>query len=73
MLTVTYLENGVRNTRTCDFITADNEKGVAYAYTCIPKLNKNITLIYFDGWNNYGMPLWRRNILSPGTIIEKVA
>ena len=71
MITVTYLENGIRNTRTCDFICADNSLGKTYAFTGVPTYNRNLTLVWFDGVDEYSRPLWRKIMLLPDTIIEK--
>lgn len=57
MKRVTYLENGIRNTRTCDFIDVDDH-GI-------------IALCYKDGIDTLARPIYRMNILSPGTVIEK--
>lgn len=58
MKKVTYLENGIRTTRTCDFIDRD-EQG-------------NYVLCYKDGLDDIGRGVYRTNVLSPGTVIEKV-
>ena len=73
MITVTYLENGIRNTRTCDFICADNSLGNTYAFTGVPTYSKNLSLVYFDGADEYSRPLWRKIVLHPGSIIESVS
>lgn len=57
MKRVTYLENGVRSTRTCDFIDVDEHDVVA--------------LYYRDGIDSLARPIYRMNILLPGTVIEK--
>jgi len=56
MKKVTYLENEVRITRTCDFIEQD-EHG-------------NYVLCYKDGLDELGRAVYRNNVLSPGTVIE---
>lgn len=58
MKKVTYLENEVRSTRTCDFIEQDE--------------HANYVLSYKDGLDDLGRAVYRSNVLSPGTIIEKV-
>lgn len=57
---ITYVENGVRFTREC------------YAYD--PQYNNaNVpALIYKDVEDDFNNPQYRFNILTPGTIIEKV-
>ena len=57
MKRVTYLENGVRRTRTCDFIDVDDHNVIA--------------LCYKDGIDSLARPIYRMNILSPETVIEK--
>lgn len=57
MKKVTYLENGVRSTRTCDFIDVDDH-GV-------------IALCYRDGLDTLARSIYRMNVLLPGTVIEK--
>ena len=57
MKRVTYLENGIRNTRTCEFIDVDE--------------HETISLCWKDGLDTLGRPLYRINVLLPGTVIEK--
>lgn len=57
MKRVTYLENGIRNIRTCDFIDVDE--------------HETICLGCKDGLDTLGRPLYRINVLLPGTVIEK--
>lgn len=57
MKRVTYLENGIRNTRACDFIDVDE--------------HETISLCWNDGLDTLARPLYRVNILLPGTVIDK--
>lgn len=57
MKKVTYLENGIRNTRTCEFIDVDEHEA--------------ISLCWKDGLDSLGRAIYRTNVLLPGTVIEK--
>ena len=57
MLEITYVENGVRNTRKCDEIAGDSE---------------GLHLIYNDVPNDFGEKQCRVNTLAIGTDIENV-
>lgn len=60
---ITYNENGVRSTRECDGLQYWNIKN---PITNVP------VLIYNDVEDDFGNQQFRINILSPGTIIERV-
>jgi hypothetical protein len=60
---VTYIENGVRSTRECDALQYWNIKS--------PIANAPV-LIYNDVEDDFDNPQYRTNILTPGTIIERV-
>lgn len=57
MLKVTYVENGVRNTRKCDNIFIDNE---------------GVHLVYNDVPNDFEEEQCRENILAKDTAIENI-
>lgn len=60
---ITYTENGVRSTRYCDALQYWNIKN--------PVANVPV-LIYNDIEDDFGHCQFRINILTPGTIIERI-